>query len=84
MRTAARTDFLGIAVAVIAVAAGKGHAAAFALVGPLGAGAGVACSLLAEQLLARAGDVGPAASVDGPDAAGRQVHQARLRGEAAC
>ena len=66
---------LGHRVAVVSVAAGEGHAAALALVGPLGAGAGVAGPLLAEQLLARAGDVGPAAGVDRADPPRRQVHQ---------
>ena len=66
---------LGHGVAVVAVAPGEGDAAALALVGSLGADAGVAGPLLAEQLLARAGDVGPAAGVDRADPAGRQVHQ---------
>ena len=68
-------SLLGHGVAVIAVAAGEGGAATLALVGSLGADTGVAGPLLAEQFLARAGDVGSAAGVDRADPAGRQVHQ---------
>ena len=66
---------LGHRVAVVAVAAGERGAASLPLVSALGAGASVAGTLLAEQLLARAGDVGPAPGVDRADPAGRQVHQ---------
>ena len=51
-------------VAIVPVAPREGDAAALPLVGALGAHAGVAGSLLAEELLARAGNVGPAAGVD--------------------
>jgi hypothetical protein len=70
MRTAARHG-----VAVIAIPAGEGDAAALALVGPLGAGAGVAGALLAEDLLARARDVRPAPGIDRADPPRGQVHQ---------
>ena len=46
-----------------------------ALVRPLRPDAGVAGPLLAEELLPRAGDVGPAPGVHGPDPAVGQVHQ---------
>ena len=75
MRIGGPDGLLGHRVAVVAVAAGEGDAAALPLVGPLGAGAGVAGPLLAEELLARAGDVGPAAGVDRADPPRRQVHQ---------
>ena len=66
---------LGHRVAIVAVAAGEGDAAPFPLVGPLRAGTGVAGSLLAEEFLARAGDVGPAAGVDGANPPRGLVHQ---------
>jgi hypothetical protein len=66
---------LGQRVRVVAVAAGEGDAAALPLVRPLRPGAGVARALLAEELLARAGDVGPAPRVDGADPAVGLVHQ---------
>ena len=52
---------LGHRVAIVAVSSGEGDTAADPLVGPLGAGPGVARPLLAEELLARARDVGAAA-----------------------
>ena len=66
---------LGHRVAIIAVPAGEGDTAALSLVGPLGPGAGVTGPLLAEQFLARAGDIGAAAGVDRADPARGQVHQ---------
>ena len=75
MRTAVRTALSGHRVAVVAIAAGEGDAAALPLVGPLRADAGVAGALLAEELLARAGDVRPAAGVDRPDPPRGEVHE---------